>query len=50
MNKALSREVEGLSPMKPGNRPSAAVPIPAGYILEDEESNIKPLRPKRLYS
>jgi len=34
---SLSREVEGLRPMKPGNRRNAMVPIPAGDILRDEE-------------
>jgi hypothetical protein len=39
IKKTLSREVEGLGPMKPGNRPrKAMVPIPAGFmILTDEE-------------
>lgn len=35
----LSREVEGLGPMKPGNQRNATVPIPAGVFLGDEDKN-----------
>lgn len=34
--KNLSREVEGLGPMKPGNQHICTVPIPTEGILRDE--------------
>ena len=36
----LSREVEGLSPVKPGNRPYGAVPIPAGLKSREMRSGL----------